>query len=134
MAGSILDDTKKVLGLAPDYTAFDTDVMMHINTVFTVLNRIGIGPDAGFMIEDNTTTWDAFVGTDLNLNAVKSFVYLRVKALFDPRTTSFAIEADKKVEEELLWQLSVKREGESWTDPNPPPPNPPLVPPWWEIF
>jgi hypothetical protein len=120
----------------PSYTAFDTDVILHTNTVFNILHGIGIGPTDSYMIEDNTATWDAFVGSDLNLAAVKTYVYLRVKLLFDPPTNSFVIESTNKQIAELEWRLSVKREGESWTDPNPPPPQPPyqLEPPWWEIY
>lgn len=135
MPNSILDDVKKLLGIDPSYTAFDTDVIIHINSVFTILHDLGIGPTDGFMIMDNTVTWDAFVGTDLNLNSIKSYFFLRVRMLFDPPTTSFVIESMNKQIEELEWRLSVKREGESWTDPNPPPPTfPETEPPWWEIF
>ncbi len=133
MANSILDSVKKILGMDPSYTAFDLDVITHINTVFTILNSLGIGPVDGFMIEDNTTTWDAFVGTDLNLNSVKTYVYLRVKLLFDPPQSGFVIDANNKQIQELEWRLSVKREGESWTDPNPPAtPQQDLC--WWDTF
>lgn len=134
MTGSVLDDVKKLLGMDATYTAFDIDVIMHINSVFNVLCDLGIGPTAGFMIMDNTTTWDAFLGTDLNLNQVKSYMFLRVKRLFDPPTTSFAIESIDRLIQEAEWRLNVKREGESWTDPNPPPPDYLSEPPWWEIF
>jgi hypothetical protein len=134
VASSILNDVKKLLGMDATYTAFDTDVIIHINSVFNVLWDLGIGPTTGFMIMDDTATWDAFVGTDLNLNSVKSYVFLRVKRLFDPPTTSFAIESTDRLIQEAEWRLSVKREGESWTDPNPPPTYPQTEPPWWEIF
>lgn len=138
MANSILDDVKKVLGLDPSYTAFDIDVVLHINTVFSTLSQLGIGPDTGFMIEDNTATWDTFIGTDLNLNAVKTYIYLKVKMFFDPPQTSFVIDAMTKQIQELEWRLNVKREGVSWTDPNPPnPPDPTPYPPgpyWWDEF
>lgn len=131
MTNSILDSVKKVLGLDSSYTAFDDDVMLHINSVFSTLNQLGIGPDAGFMIEDNTATWDAFIGTDPRLNAVKTYTYLKVKAVFDPPPTAIAVEAMERQIQEHEWRLNVKREGESWTDPNPaPPPTPPL---WWEL-
>lgn len=121
MAGSILDDVKKFLGLDSSYTAFDLDVITHINTVFTGLSGMGIGPTGGFMITDNTTTWDAFVGTDLNLNSVKTYIYMRVRMIFDPPTIAAVIDANLNEIEKLEWLLSVKREGESWTDPNPTP-------------
>jgi hypothetical protein len=125
VTGSILDETKKLLGLDASYTAFDTDVIMHINTVFSTLTQLGIGPDTGYMITDNTATWDAFIGTtDPTLNAVKSYLFMKVKMMFDPPQTSFVIEAYNKNIQELEWRLNVKREGVSWTDPNPPAPTP----------
>jgi hypothetical protein len=129
---SILDSAKKVLGVGPTDTSFDLDIVMHINTVFSVLNQLGIGPDAGYMIEDNTATWGAFIGTDPRLNSVKTYVYLRVRLLFDPPTTSFVIDSLTKQIQELEWRLNVKREGESWTDPLPPPPPTPST--WWGEF
>lgn len=121
MSDSILTSTKKILGIAEDYTAFDVDVLMHINTVFSTLNQLGIGPVDGFMIEDATPTWDTFVGTDPRLNSVKSYVYLRVRMLFDPPATSYLIAAMKEQYEELEWRLNVYREGTAWVDPNPAP-------------
>lgn len=121
MADSILTDTKKVLGMDESYTAFDQDIIMHINSVFAILTQLGIGPDAGFMITDSTTTWDAFIGTDIRLNLVKSYVYLRVRLMFDPPTTSYLIESMKTQVREYEWRLNVKREGESWVDPDPQP-------------
>jgi hypothetical protein len=130
---SILTSVKKVLGLDESYTAFDLDVLMHINTVFSVLTQIGIGPTDGYMIEDATPTWDAFIGTDNRLNAVKTYVYLRVRVLFDPPTTSFVADAMEKQIKELEWRLNVVREGDSWTDPNPPAPVP-TEPIWWGVY
>ena len=117
MSDSILNSTKKVLGIDADYTAFDLDVMMHINTVFTTLVQLGIGPVNGYMIEDAAATWDDFLGEDLNLNSVKSYVYLRVRILFDPPATSFTIEAMQKQIQELEWRLNVHRENLSWAQP-----------------
>lgn len=133
MTESILDSIKKLLGMDSTYTAFDVDVIMHINSVFNDLNSLGIGPTNGFMISDNTTTWDVYLGSDLNLNSVKSYMYLKVKLLFDPPATSFAIDSMEKMILKAEWLLNVKREGESWTDPNPTP-TPPTVPCWWETF
>ena len=112
---SILDSTKKTLGLSPDYTAFDQDIIMHINTVFSFLNQLGIGPAEGFMIEDKTTTWDSFV-SDNRLNSVQSYVYLRVRLLFDPPTTSFVLSAMKEQIQELEWRMNFYRE--LYTDPD----------------
>lgn len=133
MADSILDSVKKVCSIAPSYTAFDDVILLHINSVFSTLNQLGIGPDAGFMIEDNSTTWDAFVGTDKNLNSIKTYMGLRVRMLFDTPTTSFVIDAMNKQIEEFEVRLSIKREDESWTDPNPAPTTPgdPEMWDWW---
>ena len=114
---SILTSTKKILGIEESYTAFDPDIIMHINTVFAVLTQVGIGPVAGFAIEDSTATWDAFLGTDPLLNSVKTYVYLRVRLLFDPPATSFAIEAMKEQIKEIEWRLNAYREETAWVDP-----------------
>lgn len=120
MADSILTSVKKVLGIDETYTAYDLDILMHINTVFTVLTDLGVGPDAGFSIEDASVTWDTYLGTDLRLNSVKSYMYLRVRMLFDPPTTSYLLEAMNKQIEELTVRINMVRESVIWTDPNPP--------------
>lgn len=107
---SILDGTKKALGLEPDYDAFDSDIVMHINTTFFTLSQLGVGPENGYSIEDNTTLWTHFLGTNKNLNAVKTYIYLRVRLLFDPPATSFAIEAVTKQIQELEWRLNIEAE------------------------
>lgn len=121
MSESILLSTKKVLNLAEDYDAFDQDVIMHINTALSTLNQLGVGPDEGFMIEDGSSTWDAFLGTDPRLNHVKTYVYLRVRMLFDPPTTGHHVSAMEKQIQELEWRLNVQREEVKWTDPTVPP-------------
>jgi hypothetical protein len=118
---SILTSTKKVLGLEEDYVAFDEDILLHINSVLSTLNQLGLGPTNGFMIEDKTATWDDFIGTDLRLTSVRSYVYLRVRLLFDPPTTSYLIDSFNEQIKQLEWRLNVVREGDAWVDPNPPP-------------
>jgi len=108
---SILESTKKVLGLDADNTDFDVDVLMHINSVFSTLQQLGIGPEEGFAIEDDTAVWSDFLEEVKLLNNVKTYVYLRVRMLFDPPTTSFAIDAMRKQIEELEWRINVYREG-----------------------
>jgi hypothetical protein len=119
VAQSILNSTKKILGLAEDDTSFDLDVLLHINSVLAILTQVGIGPEEGFTIEDSAPTWEAFVGTDKQLSLVKTYVYLKVRLVFDPPTTSFAIESFNEQVKELEWRLNVHREGESWTSPFP---------------
>jgi hypothetical protein len=120
VAQSILTSVKKILGLAESDTSFDVDVLLHINSVFSILDQIGIGPDGGFAIEDAAPTWDDFI-TDKRLNSVKTYVYLRVRQLFDPPNTSFVIDSMNKQIAELEWRLNVVREGDSWVDPDPQP-------------
>ncbi|SRR6266540_646183 len=119
MSDSILTSTKKILGIEASYTAFDLDIITHINSVFSTLTQLGVGPTVGFMIEDATPVWSDFLGSDIRLNAVKTYVYLRVRLLFDPPTTSYAIEAMQQQIKELEWRLNVQMEESIWTDPDP---------------
>lgn len=107
---SVLQSTKKVLGIAEDYDVFDVDILMHINSVFSTLTQLGIGPDSGFSIEGPDETWSSFLDDDLRLNSVKTYVYLRVRLLFDPPGTSYLINSLSKQAEELEWRLNVTRE------------------------
>lgn len=117
MEPSILKSTKKILGVGEADTSFDVDIMLHINSVLSVLNQVGIGPANGYAIEDDTATWDSFIGTDPRLNLVKTYLYLKVRLLFDPPGTSYAIDAMEKQIAEFEWRLNVMREEESWIDP-----------------
>lgn len=122
MDKSILNNIKKILGLDETYTAFDTDVIIHTNSVFSTLSQLGIGPADGFMIENNILTWDDYIPDgNPKLNAVKTYVYLRVRLLFDPPATSFAIAAMERQVTELEWRLNAYREETSWTEPIPRP-------------
>jgi hypothetical protein len=116
----MLTSIKKIVGLAEADTSFDTDIILHTNSVLSVLTQLGIGPDDGFSIEDATPTWEDFLNGDKRLNMVKTYVYLRVRLLFDPPATSFVIESLNKQIEELEVRMSIVREGDSWVDPNPP--------------
>jgi hypothetical protein len=123
MATSILTSVKKNLGIVEDYTVFDPDILMHINTVFTTLTQLGIGPPEGYMIEDKTETWEDYLAADmLKYNAVKTYVYLRVRILFDPPTSSYHVQALKDELRELEWRINVRREEDEWVDPSPVPP------------
>lgn len=85
---SILESIKKLLGLTEEYTVFDPDIIMHINSVFTVLTQIGVGPKNGFMITDKTATWEDFLGDSPLFSAAKTYTYMRVKLLFDSQSMS----------------------------------------------
>lgn len=119
MSDSILTSTKKVLGIEDSYTAFDEDIIMHVNSVFSTLHQLGIGPDNGFFITDNTATWDTFLSGDPRLNSVRTYMYLKVRLLFDPPGTSFHINALENQIEELEWRLNVTREYSQWPTPEP---------------
>jgi hypothetical protein len=106
MTTSILDDVKHTLGLLPEDTSFDSDLVLHINTVFGILNQLGVGPTLGYEITDKTNTWDEFYD-DPRLNAVKSYVFLRVKLMFDPPTTGFLTDALNRQIQELEFRLNV---------------------------
>lgn len=111
---SILESVKKNLGLAQSDDSFDQDVLMHINSVFSDLNQLGIGPIGGFEIEGPEETWDSYLGGDPNLNSVKSYVYLRVRLLFDPPGTSYLITAMQEQVQKAEWRLNVARENVAW--------------------
>ena len=111
---SILDSTKKALGVGFDYDAFDHDIIMHINSVFATLNGLGIGPEEGFAIEDEHDLWDTFLGSDKRYNSVKTYLFLKVRYVFDPPATSFVLTAMKEQIAELEWRLNVLRENDQW--------------------
>lgn len=112
VASSILTTVKKTLGLDSAYTAFDADILMHINSVFSTLNQIGVGPSDGVEVDDESVTWDQLLGTDLRLNSVKSYVYLKVRMLFDPPATSFAIAALESQARELETRIYMTKEAD----------------------
>ena len=106
METSILTSIKKLLGVAEDYVEFDEDIMTHINSVFLNLTQLGVGPEEGFMIEDNTAEWEDFINDSVQLQAVKTYVYLKVKLLFDPPLSSSVTESINRMIAELEWRLN----------------------------
>lgn len=103
---SILNSVKKNLGITEDYTPFDPDIIMHINTVFSILTQLGVGSEDGFSISDETAIWTDFVPNSPKLNLVKSYVYLKVRLLFDPPTNSSVTEATNRMIDELEWRIN----------------------------
>ncbi len=105
---SILTSVKKLLGIAEEYTQFDADILIHINSVFLTLHELGVGPESGFAVDDDYTRWTDFIDDNpLLLNAVKSYMYLKVKMLFDPSLTSSVTELMKEEAKELEWRMNV---------------------------
>lgn len=104
---SILTSIKKLLGITEEYEHFDQDLIMHINSVFMILNQLGVGPKEGFSIIGKSETWDEFTEDDLSIESVKSYIYLKVKLLFDPPTSSAVIDSINRMISELEWRLNV---------------------------
>jgi len=125
MEQSILTSTKKILGIGEDYTAFDHDIITHINSAFSTLTQLGVGPAAGYMIDDAGDVWEDFfeVANYNEYNSVRSYVFLKVRQIFDPPATSYLISAVERQIQELEWRLNVHREETGWVDPDPNPIN-----------
>ena len=107
---SILTSIKKLLGISEEYKHFDTDIIMHINSVFMILTQLGVGPQEGFIIEDDGAEWTEFIADPVQLQAVKSYIYLKVKLLFDPPLSSAVIESTNRMIAELEWRLRLAAE------------------------
>lgn len=101
---SILNSIKKLLGIQPEYTSFDDDLILHINSVFVILNQLNIGPPEGFFITDKSTKWSKYT-TETNHNMVKTYVYLKVRLLFDPPSSGILVESMNRMISELEWRL-----------------------------
>ena len=110
MDESILATIKKMLGLDADYTPFDMDVIVHINSAILVLQQLGVGPDYGFAISGYAETWGNYLTNEAMLGSVQSYIYLQVKRLFDPPSNSFVMDAIKQQIEELGWRLNAQAE------------------------
>lgn len=104
---SILTSIKKLLGITEEYEHFDTDIVMYINSAFSVLTQLGVGPKNGFRIEDESSDWSEFLNDDPRLELVKTYVYLKVKLAFDPPLSSAVIEAINRQISELEWRINV---------------------------
>lgn len=103
---SILTSVKKLIGIDKEDTAFDPDVIMHINSSFLVLSQLGVGPDEGFYINDDTAVWTDFISNNvLLLNYVKTFVYLKAKLVFDPPSSSIAVQSMQEMVREHEWRI-----------------------------
>jgi hypothetical protein len=107
---SILTSIKKLLGIEEEDTSFDKDIVIYINSVLFNLNQIAVGPTEGFSITSKTETWENFLGTRKDLEAVKTYVYLKVRLMFDPPQSSFLVDAIKTQVTELEWRINVQAE------------------------
>ena len=104
---SILESIKKLLGIPKEYTAFDVDVIMHINTAFAILNQLGLGPEGGYGIEGYDEVWDDYI-VSYNMSMIKTFIYLKVRLAFDPPSSTALIESMQRTLDELTWRLELE--------------------------
>ena len=108
MENGILTSVKKLLGIAEEYKHFDEDIIVHINSVFMILTQLGVGPSMGFSINDESAVWTDFIGEDdKNFQSVKTYVYMKVKLIFDPPLSSSVLESMNRTISELEWRLNV---------------------------
>lgn len=113
MEDSILTSIKKLIGMTEDYDAFDIDVIIHINSVFMILNQLGVGPSKPYKIVDKDDLWTDFLpADDKNFSAVQTYVYLKTKLVFDPPSNSIIMQAHKDMINELEWRLNANAESE----------------------
>lgn len=108
---SILKSTRASLGVGADETAFDTEILMYLNSAIATLLQIGLQPkESGLYVEDDQATWTQLIGPVAEqgeLAAVKTYIHLRVALLFDPPDIGFVLTAMKEQIKELEWRLNV---------------------------
>lgn len=104
---SILTTIKKLLGLDSSYVVFDPDIVIYINSAFSALSQMGVGPSTGFYITDEASAWEDFVGEGTNAGDIQAFVYMKVRMAFDPPQSAFAVTAIENQIKELEWRLNV---------------------------
>lgn len=109
---SVLDSVKKGLGIQPDYEHFDPELIMYINSTFSTLHQLGVGPEEPFMIMDKKAKWDTFTNDDAKINSVKQYVLMKVKLIFDSPATSHARTSMENMCKELEWRLNVVAEND----------------------
>lgn len=122
MNESILSTIKKLLGVTDDYDYFDQDLLIHINSTLMSLSQIGVCPSQDFYTLDKDTTWSEYLGYDyqenIDFGSIKSYIYLKVKLLFDPPQNSFTIEAINKMITEMEWRINIVSENQNGGDGN----------------
>lgn len=106
---SILTSIKKLIGIDESYEVFDTDLIIHINSVFMILAQLGYGPE-GFSIKDEKAVWSDFIKEENKIESVKTYMFMKVKLIFDPPSSSAVIEAYKQFINEFEWRINVQAE------------------------
>ena len=110
---SILTSVKKIIGISEEDESFDTDLIMHINSVLMILNQLGVGPEDGFSITDKSAVWTDLIGDNKFIEATKTFVGLKVRLIFDPPTSSAVLDSINKTISELEWRINVMVENKA---------------------
>ena len=110
---SILTSVKKIIGISEEDESFDTDLIMHINSVLMILNQLGVGPEDGFSITDKSAVWTDVIGDNKLIEATKTFVGLKVRLIFDPPTSSAVLDSINKTISELEWRINVMVENKT---------------------
>lgn len=120
---SILTSIKKLLGITEEYEHFDKDIVLYINTVFPILTQLGVGPKEGFTITDESTTWKEYLGDDKRFEFIKTYIYLKVRLLFDPPASGTIVESINQTIKEIEWRIGVfldtpdiDKEGDNYVD------------------
>jgi hypothetical protein len=108
METSILKTVRTSLGILPDFTEFDAELIVAINSALMAVSQLGIGPDGGFSISDDTATWTELFNSVSNIEAVKSYVVLKTRLEFDPPGTSFLMDSFNRQLDELGFRLMVE--------------------------
>jgi hypothetical protein len=109
---SILTSIKKMLGIEETVTQFDTDIIININSVFMILTQLGVGPEEGFIITDDSADWEDFLGDVVTQEAVKTYIYLKVRLIFDPPSSGFVLDSTERLLKEFEWRLNSQAESE----------------------
>ena len=111
---SILNTIKKLLGIDSDDDSFDVDIMAIVNSIIPALSQMGVGPKNGFIITSPEDEWEDYIkDSDINLEGVKTYLYLRTKLIFDPPSNSTVIESFNKSISELEWRMMLAVETEN---------------------
>lgn len=110
---SILTSVKKIIGISEEDESFDTDLIMHINSVLMILNQLGVGPEDGFSITDKSAVWTDVIGDNKLIEATKTFVGLKVRLIFDPPTSSAVLDSINKTISELEWRINIMVENKA---------------------
>lgn len=113
---SILNSVKKMIGFSEDYDVFDPDLIMHINSAFSVLTQLGVGPKNGFSISGADETWSLYFAGQEPIEMVKSYMYLKVRLLFDPPNVGVLHEAMERQVQEFEWRLNVAADDWTWLE------------------